>query len=195
MLHHNHQHHGQQRTPTQTNISNINSNNLQFYNKPYPLISIESQQQPVKNIINHSQSQNAIVIQQTSASSISPIKLDQSVIDYDSDESTDSEDASSNKKSSHHIYVTFDVPTQAARLLKKFASENFHRLNEIGIKSVKLKNEPTIKVSKKQEVFINFNYIFELINVICKIVYTRTILPLATNISRPCSIIFNLVDL
>ena len=165
MLHHNHQHHGQQRTPTQTSISNTALNNVQFFNQPYSLIAIDSQQQPVKNTIYHNQPQQAIVLKPASAAPVTPIKPDQAVIDCDSGESTDSEDTTSTtNKSGHHVYVTFDVPTQAARLLKKFACENFYRLHEIGVKSVKLKNESTIKVSKKQEVIMLRKFLFCLTN-------------------------------
>jgi hypothetical protein len=137
MLHQNHQHHGQQRTPTTVNNNN---NNAQLFNQPYSVVDIESQhrQQPLsaKNLIYHSQQQ------------VKPTKPDEEVVECDSDESTDNEEGSHG----HHVYVTFDVPTQAARLLKKLACENFYRLNEIGVKSVKLRDEPAVKVSKKQEV-------------------------------------------
>lgn len=106
------------------------TNNIQFYNQPYSLISIEQLKQ-----------------QQQDQKTLKPSNVDSTALASSSD--TDDSDNENDIKS-NHVYLSFDVSSQAASLLKKLALENDENLRDIGILSVQLQNEPNdIKLSKK----------------------------------------------
>lgn len=163
--------------PTGNLIANPNNQGVQFYNQSYSLISINQlKQQQQQNNQAHVHSFNPAPVNSgvnsqvpvTAKSSESSVdgQLEQqqqhhalqgsnnvtgfNEIDSDDSIDTDDEELDEINRTERHVYVTFDVTNQAAQLLKKLATDNFHRLREIGIRSVKLKSEPeTIKITKR----------------------------------------------
>lgn len=162
--------------PTGNLIANPNNQGVQFYNQPYSLISINQlkQQQPNNQAQVHTfnpapvnsgvNSQLPVTVKPSGSSvngQLQQQKQQQALqgsnnltalneIDSDDSVDTDDEELDEINRTERHVYVTFDVTNQAAQLLKKLATDNFDRLREIGIRSVKLKSEPeTIKIAKR----------------------------------------------
>ena len=69
-----------------------------------------------------------------------------STLNDNSDNTSDSDD---------YVHVTFDLNEHATSLLKKLVQENLHRLKEIGILSVQLKDEKPIRTKLNSNLKLN----------------------------------------
>ena len=110
------------------------AHNIQVYNQPYSVISIEQLKQ-----------------QQGKANNKPEVDPNCSKnIELNSDDTDDDSSDDENDGRSQHVYLSFDVSSQAASLLKKLALENAENLRDIGVLSVQLQNDPNvIKIPKR----------------------------------------------
>ena len=153
------------------NQASFNSpySNLHITNQPFQLVNssqqLKNDQAPSFILANPQQSSASLISfinVESDAKKIfsNPYKCVESINPHETGDDADEEDSSDDSddetekkglRKSDHVFVTIDVSTEAADLLKKLAIENFYRLREIGVLAMQLNDESFIKIIKKNQ--------------------------------------------